>query len=99
MCVHTHTHTHTYLTLTHSVNYLQLFATPWTIVHKASLFMVLSRQAYWYGLPFPLPGDLPDSGIKPEFPMSPVLAGGFFTTAPPWKPYSFTKWFITGYCV
>jgi len=28
---------------------------------------------YWSGLPFPSPGDLPDSGIKPA---SPALAGG-----------------------
>ena len=34
------------------------FATPWTIVHKAHLSMVFSRQEYWSGLPFPSPGDL-----------------------------------------
>ena len=28
--------------------------------------------------------DLPDPGIKPS---SPALAGGFFTTEPPGKPY------------
>ena len=33
----------------------------------------------WSGLPFPFPGDLPDPGIKP---MSPALAGRFFTTEP-----------------
>ena len=27
-----------------------------------------SRQEYWSGLPFPSPGDLPDSGIEPTFP-------------------------------
>ena len=27
--------------------------------------MGLSRQEYWSGLPFPSPGDLPDSGIEP----------------------------------
>jgi len=32
--------------------------------------MGFSRQAYWSGLPCPLPGDLPDPGIKPR---SPVL--------------------------
>ena len=47
------------------------------------LFMRFSRQEYWSGLPFPSPGDLPDSGIKPGFP---ALAGGFFTTVPPGKP-------------
>ena len=26
-------------------------------------------QEYWSGLPFPTPGDLPDSGIEPESPM------------------------------
>ena len=34
------------------------------------------RQEYWSGLPFPPPGDLPNPEIKP---MSPALAGGFFT--------------------
>jgi len=27
--------------------------------------MEFSRQEYWSGLPFPLPGDLPDPRIKP----------------------------------
>ena len=27
-------------------------------------------------------GDLPDSGIEPESPVSPALAGGFFTPVP-----------------
>ena len=30
--------------------------------------MGLSRQAYWSGLPFPSPGDLPDTGIKSTYP-------------------------------
>ena len=29
--------------------------------------MGFSRQEYWSGLPFPSPGDLPDTGIKPAF--------------------------------
>jgi hypothetical protein len=42
-----------------------------------------SRQKYWSGLPFPSPGDLPfDPGIEP---MSPALAGRFFTIEPPGK--------------
>ena len=36
-------------------------------------------------LPFPTPGDLPDPGIEPTSLVSPALAGGFFTTAPPGK--------------
>ena len=27
--------------------------------------MEFSRQEYWSGLPFPIPGDLPDPGIDP----------------------------------
>ena len=45
--------------------------------------MKLFRQEYWSGLPFPFPGDIPDPEIKP---MSPTLAGGFYTTEPPGKP-------------
>ena len=41
------------------------------------------RQEYWSGLPFPPPGDLPNPGTEPESPVSPALAGGFFTTEQP----------------
>ena len=61
---------------------VQLFATPWTVAHQASLSMEFSRQKYWSGFPVPPPEDLPDPGIKL---MSPALTGGFFTTAPPGK--------------
>jgi len=44
--------------------------------------MGFPRQEYWSGLPFPSSGDLPDPGIEP---VSPALAGGFFTTEPPRK--------------
>ena len=44
------------------------------------------RREYWSGLPFPTPGDLPDSGIESESLESAALAGRFFTTAPPQKP-------------
>jgi len=45
--------------------------------------MGFPRQEYWNGLPFPSPADLPNSGIKL---ISPVLAGGFFSTEPPRNP-------------
>ena len=51
-----------------------LFATPWTIACQVPLFMEFSRQAYWSGLPFPSPGNVPDPGIKPVSPAYPVLA-------------------------
>ena len=47
--------------------------------------MEFSRQEYWSGLPFPLPGDLPDPGIRPMSHLSPALAGSFFTTRAPWE--------------
>ena len=44
------------------------------------------RQEYWNGLPFPPPGHFPDPRTEP---MSPALAGGFFTTEPLGKPSSY----------
>ena len=44
--------------------------------------MRFPRQEYWNGLPFPSLGDLPDPGTEP---VSPALAGGFFTTKSPGK--------------
>ena len=63
-----------------------LFTAPWTVARQAPLSIEVSRQKHWNRLPFPLPGDLPDPGIKPTSPVSPALAGGFFTTVPPEKP-------------
>ena len=34
--------------------------------HEAPLPMGFSRQAYWSGLPFPVPGDRPNPGVKPR---------------------------------
>ena len=51
------------------------------LVHQAPLSMEFCRQEYWSGLPFPVPGDLPDPGIEPTSPVSPALAGGSFTTS------------------
>ena len=56
-----------------------LFETLWTVAHQAPLFMGRSRQEYWSGLLFPPPGE-------PRTPVSPALAGGFFTTELPGKP-------------
>ena len=66
-----------------SFSHVQLFATPCTIAHQAPLSMGLSQQAYCSGLPFPPLGDLPNPGIKP---VSPALAGRFFTNEPPGNP-------------
>ena len=45
---------------------VQLFVTPWTVAYQASLSMEFSRQEYWYGLPCPPPGDLPNLRIECE---------------------------------
>ena len=45
------------------------FETPWTIARQAPLSIGFPRQEYWSGLPFPSPGNLPDPGIKPRFPI------------------------------
>ena len=54
-------------------SHVWLFARVWTIAHQVPLSMALSRQEYWSGLPRPPPGYLPDAGIKPPFPASPLL--------------------------
>ena len=47
-----------------SLGCVQLFVTSWSVAHQAPLSMEFSRQAYWSGLPFPSPWDLPDPGIE-----------------------------------
>ena len=59
----------------------------WTTARRAPLPMGFSRQEYWSRLPCPPPGDLPDPGIEPVSLMSPVLAGGFFTTSANWEAH------------
>ena len=38
---------------------------PETVGHQAPLSVGFHRQEYWIGLPFPSPGDLTDTRIKP----------------------------------
>ena len=70
---------------------VRLFVTPWSVACQAPLSMGFSRQEYWRGLPFPSPQDLPGLGIKP---VSPALAGGFFTVEPPGE--SLDTYYIPG---
>ena len=63
---------------------VQLFATPGTVAHQVPLSTGFPRQEYWSGLPFPSPGHLLNPGIEP---VSPALAGRFFTTVPPGKSF------------
>ena len=76
---------------------VQRFGTPWTVACQAPLSMGFPRQEYWNSwLPFPPSGDLSDPGIKP---MSPALAGGFFTTEPVGKPNYINTWIYIHYYI
>ena len=52
----------------------------WTVACQVPLSVGFSRQECWSGLPFPSPGDFPDSGIEPE---SPALQADSFLFEPP----------------
>ena len=65
------------------------FVTPWTVACQAPLSMGLSWQEHWSGLPFSPPEELLDTGIKTMSPESAALAGGFLTTEPVRKPWSY----------
>ena len=65
--------------------HVQLFATSWTVAHRAPRSMRFSSQEYWNVLPFPSPWDLPHPGIKPKSLMFAALAGGFFTISTTWE--------------
>ena len=68
-----------------------LFVAPWAITLQVPLSVGFPRQEYWSGLPFPSPGDLPNSGIKPASLVSPALAGGFFTISTTWEAPKFLQ--------
>ena len=68
-----------------SVAQLCLTVTTWIVVSQTLLSVRLSRQEYWSALPFPPSGDLSYPRIEPGSLAVPALAGGFFTTEPPWK--------------
>ena len=70
--------TQLYLILCDSMDY---------IAHQAPLSMEFSRQEYCCGLPFPSPGDLLNSGIKPG---SPAEQADSLPTEPPGKPINGT---------
>ena len=52
---------------------VQLFVTLWTVAHPTPLSIGFCRQDCWSVLPCPLPGHLPNRGIKPTSPETPEL--------------------------
>ena len=59
--------------------------------------MEFSRLEYWSGLPFPLPGNLPDPGMESRSPAPPALAGRFFTTSATWEALLVLCFFLGRY--
>ena len=71
---------------------VQLFVTPWTVPRQAPLSIGFSRQEYWSGLPFPPPGDPPNTGIELLSPPSPALWVDSLPTEISGKPSSGFRW-------
>ena len=75
-----------------SLSHVQLFVTPWTVAYQTPPSMGFSRQEYWSGLPFPSPGDLPNSGIElPNSGRSPALWADALPSEPPRKSSDLLK--------
>ena len=72
----------------HALRSLQLHLTVrlWTVARQALQSIEFSRQKHWSGLPFPLPGDLPHSGMEPVSPVSPALQADSLPSEPLGKP-------------
>ena len=62
-----------------------VWVTLWPVAQQVPPSLEFPRQKYWSGLPFTLPGDIPNPGTEPVSLASPALAGRFFTTAPSGK--------------
>ena len=82
----------TLLYMLNNCSHGRLFVGLWIVVLQAPQSMGFSRQEYLSGLPFPSPGDLPNTGIKPASPMSPGLVGRFFSTGTTWE--AFLSWAV-----
>ena len=83
MCVCVCAHAHA-CTLNH-FSHVRLLVTLQTVAHQSHLSKGFSRQEYWSGLLCPLPGCLPNPGVKLRSLASPALAGRFFTTSTTWE--------------
>ena len=67
--------------------HVQFFATPWTVASRLLCPWILqARILEWNGVLSLLPGDLLDSGIKPESPASPALQADSLPLEPSGKP-------------
>ena len=78
-------HTYMLLLLLSHFRYVRISVTLWTVTFQGPLSMGFSRQEYWIELLCPPSGDLPDPGIEPTSPVSPVLQEVSLPTEPPGK--------------
>ena len=74
---------HIYVSEVKSLSRVRLFVTPWTVAYQAPQSVEFSRQEYCSGLPFPSPGNLPNSEIEPR---SPALQADALPSEPPGIP-------------
>ena len=68
------------------LSHVQLFATPWTVAHQASLSVAFPSKNTGVGCHFLFPRDLPNPGTVPSSLASHTLAGRFFTPQTLGKP-------------
>ena len=59
-------YTYTCMCVLSHFSHVQLCATLWIAACQAILSMGFSRQEYWGGLPYPLPGDIPNPRDKTQ---------------------------------
>ena len=62
---------------------------------QAPPFMGFSRQEHWSGLPFPFPGELPDSGIEPRSPAAPALQADCLPLSHQGSPWGENRYMYT----
>ena len=71
-----------------SLSCIRLFATPWTVADQTSVSVGFSRQEWLEWVVIFSSRDLFDPGIEDLSPVSPALAGRFFTAESPGKTFT-----------
>ena len=77
-------------------SHVQLFATPWTVVHQAPLSMGFSGKSTGVGCHVLLQGIFLTQYEPTRPPASPALAGRFFTTWTAWEAHQDSCWGTMG---
>ena len=73
-----------------SVNHAQIYATPWTVAHQASLSWDSPGKNTGMGCHVLLQGIFLIQGLNPHL-IPPALAGRFSITSTTWKAHSYRK--------